>query len=165
MAPTAGLPWTFLPIPAPPNWSQQPPQNWRRRRCATSSAWLTVRLADSASMVTETREVKGLTDFRERRGRPRVEQPFPVTVRGVDATGEPLDIDTVLDNMSAGGLYVRIPRRIEPGARLAVGIRLSVPGGQGRKARVAARGVVLRADSTAHGEHGLAIEFTRHRVF
>ena len=108
-----------------------------------------------------------MTDFleRERRGRPRVEQPFPVTVRGVDAMGEPLDIDTVLDNMSVGGLYVRIPRRIEPGARLAVGIRLSERWDERPAARVATRGVVLRVDSKPDGEHGLAVEFTRHRVF
>jgi hypothetical protein len=118
-------------------------------------------------MVPATREVPGVTDFldRERRGRPRVERPFPVTVRGVDATGEPLDIDTVLDNMSVGGLYVRLPRRIEPGARLAVGIRVSVSGAQERTARVATRSVVKRVESAAGGEHGLAVAFTRHRFF
>jgi hypothetical protein len=108
-----------------------------------------------------------VTDFRqrERRGRPRVEQPFPVTVRGLDAMGEPLDIDTVLDNMSVGGLYVRIPRRIEPGARLTVGIRLSVPEAQERTACVATRGMVLRVESAPGGEHGLAVAFTKYRVF
>jgi hypothetical protein len=45
----------------------------------------------------------GLTDFRERRAGRRVERPFPVTVRGVDALGEPLDIDTVVENVSKGG--------------------------------------------------------------
>ena len=108
-----------------------------------------------------------MTDFpdRERRGRPRIERPFPVTVRGVDAMGEPLDIDTVLDNMSVGGLYVRLPRRIEPGAQLAVGIRVSVPWEEGAGARVATRGVVLRVESKSDGDHGLAVEFTRYRVF
>ena len=108
-----------------------------------------------------------MPDFpdRERREKPRVEQPFPVTVRGVDATGEPLDIDTVLDNMSVGGLYVRIPRRLEPGAQITVGIRVSAPWEERPAARVATRGVVLRVESKPDGEHGLAVAFTRYRVF
>jgi PilZ domain-containing protein len=108
-----------------------------------------------------------VTDFpeRERRGRPRIEQPFSATVRGVDATGERLDIDAVLDNMSTGGLYVRIPRPIEPGTRLTFGIRVWVPGALEPGARIAARGVVKRVNATPRGEYGLAVEFTRHRVF
>jgi hypothetical protein len=108
-----------------------------------------------------------VTDFpdRERRGRPRIEQPFPATVRGVDATGEPLDIDTVLDNMSSGGLYVRLPRPIEPGTRVRVGIRVWVPGERQPGARIATRGVVRRVELKPSGEHGLAVAFTRHRVF
>ena len=108
-----------------------------------------------------------MTDFpdRERRERPRIEQPFPATVRGVDATGEPLDIDAVLDNMSTGGLYVRIPRPIEPGMQLTFGIRVAVSGAQEPAARIAARGVVRRVDLTIRGERGLAVEFTRHRIF
>ena len=116
-------------------------------------------------VVPATREVPGLTDFRERRAGARVQLPFPVTVRGIDAIGEPLDIDTVLDNVSRGGLYVRIPRRIEPGAQLAVGIRVSGPCEEGPAARVATRGVVLRVESKPDGDHGLAVEFTRYRVF
>ncbi len=92
-------------------------------------------------------------------------QPFPVTVRGVDATGEPLDIDTVLDNMSGGGLYVRIPRPIERGARLTAGIRVSPSGALERSARIAVRGVVTRVDLTPSGEHGVALAFTKHRIF
>lgn len=108
-----------------------------------------------------------MTDFpdRDRRGRPRIEQPFPATVRGVDATGEPLDIDAVLDNMSTGGLYVRIPRPMEPGMRLTFGIHVWVPGAEEPGARIAARGVVKRVNLTSRGEHGLAVEFTRYRVF
>ena len=101
----------------------------------------------------------------ERRARPRVEQPFPATVRGVDAMGEPLGIDTVLDNISANGLFVRIPRPVEPGATLAVGIRLSVTRVQGGGARVATRGLVKRVERTSDGQYGIAVEFVRYRVF
>ena len=108
-----------------------------------------------------------MTDFpeRERRAKPRVQEPFPVTVRGVDATGARLDIDTALDNVSGGGLYVRIPRLIQPGAELVVGIRLSGPGAWQSTARVATRGVVLRVDAKPNREHGVAVTFTRYRVF
>ncbi len=83
-----------------------------------------------------------MTDFRERRAGVRVELRFPVTVRGVDAVGEPLDIDTVLDNVARGGLYLRLPRRVEPGAQLTVGIRVFRPlGGEiGGPRRNAGRG-------------------------
>ena len=94
-----------------------------------------------------------------------MERPFPVTVRGVDAMGVPLDVDTVLDNMSVGGLYVRIPRRVEPGAQVTVGIRVSEPWEERPAARVATRGVVLRVESKPDGEHGLAVGFTRYRIF
>jgi hypothetical protein len=106
-----------------------------------------------------------LTEFRERRARPRVEEPFPVTVRGVDVTGERLDMDTVLDNVSEGGLYVRIPRRLELGSRVTVGIRFYDPETQSPGARVAARGVVLRVESIPFGEHGLGVGFAKYRVF
>lgn len=108
-----------------------------------------------------------MKDFpdRERRGRPRIEQPFPATVRGVDATGESLDIDTVVDNMSSRGLFVRVPRPIEPGARLAIGVRVGMPGAQERSARIAARGVVVRVELMPKGEYGLGVALTRHRIF
>lgn len=110
---------------------------------------------------------RGLSDLRghDRRTSPRTNTSFPVTVRGIDATGEILNVETVLDNLSGGGLYVRIPRRVAHGAHLAVGIRLSEAGVAGRAARVAARGVVLRAEPTRDGRFGLAIRFTKSRVF
>jgi hypothetical protein len=116
-------------------------------------------------MVPATREVSALTEFRERRGGPRIERPFPITVRGVDVVGEPLDIDTVLDNVSRGGLYMRLPRRVEPGAQLRVGIRLSEAWEERPGARVATRCTVLRVESTLNGEYGVALAFARHRVF
>jgi hypothetical protein len=79
--------------------------------------------------------------------------------------GEVLRIETVLDNISASGLFVRIPRPIEPGAILAVGFRLLASGRQDGGARVAARGRVKRVELTDDGQYGIAVEFARHRVF
>lgn len=113
----------------------------------------------------QSREVQGLTEFRERRARPRIEEPFPVTVRGVDVAGEKLNIDTVLDNVSGGGLYLRIPTRIELGARLGIGIGLYDPETLELGARVATTGKVVRMESIAPGEHGIAVAFTKYRMF
>jgi hypothetical protein len=111
--------------------------------------------------------LRGLSDLRgqERRASPRTDTSFPATVRGVDATGDILDVETVLDNLSGGGLYVRLQQRVAQGAHLAVGIRLSEAGVPGRAARVAARGVVLRVEPAPDGRFGLAIRFTKSRVF
>jgi PilZ domain len=122
-------------------------------------------LADFTPMHPATFKVPRLTDFRERRVVPRAELPFQVTVRGIDAIGEPLNIDTVLDNISGRGLYVRIPRRVEPGTRLTLGIQLSESLHGRPAARVAVRGVVRRVESMPDGENGLAVEFTRYRLF
>ena len=100
----------------------------------------------------------------EQRGAVRVAMPFPVMVRGVDRTGDRFTLDSVLDNLSATGLYLRLARLMEPGAALFVVVRLSialtqeaaVPG-------VAARGVVLRAEPQPGGTCGIAVRFTRHR--
>jgi hypothetical protein len=86
-------------------------------------------------------------------------------VRGVDVTGDRLDIDTVLDNVSGGGIYLRIPTRVEPGAWLAIGIRFYEPETQEPGARVAARGMVTRVERTRDGQYGVAVEFVRYQVF
>jgi len=103
-------------------------------------------------------------DGAERRSMPRIELPFPATVRGVDRHGERFRLETVLDNLSAKGLYLRIARPVEPGATLFIVVRLAAsldqwtigPG-------VAARGSVLRADLRPGGVCGLAVAFRRHR--
>ena len=100
----------------------------------------------------------------ESRSSPRIELPFPATVRGVDATGERFTLDTVLDNLSAGGLYLRLARPVRRGMKLFIVVRLStcrdpeVPA-----ARVALQGVVLRAEPQPDGRCGVAVVFQRHR--
>ena len=103
-------------------------------------------------------------DGTERRSALRIELPFPATVRGVDAAGERFKLDSVLDNLSTHGLYVRLPRRVEPGARLLVVVRLSlIPDLEVPAATVALRGVVLRSEPQPDGRWGLAVQFDRHR--
>ena len=100
----------------------------------------------------------------ERRRHPRLYEPFPVRLRSVDAGGQAFESDTVLDDFSAGGLYVRLPQRVEPGTRLFAILRLAPGPLSGRPApRVAVRGVVRRTESQLDGRWGVGVQFTRHR--
>lgn len=84
----------------------------------------------------------------------------------MDAEGEDFEVETVLDNIGAGGLYLRLGRAIKQGAKLVLAINLSRSGTPKSSApRVAARGVVLRAEPQNDGTCGVAIAFTRTRFF
>ncbi|SRR2546426_887441 len=100
----------------------------------------------------------------ERRQHPRLSEPFPVLVRGVDAGGEAFESNTVLDDFSAGGLYVRLRWRVEPGARLFAVVRIAFaldPTVAGPC--VAVHGRVGRVERQLEGRWGVGVEFTHHR--
>jgi len=100
----------------------------------------------------------------QRRNKIRIQESFPVTVRGVDTNGQEFLTDTVLDNLSAGGFYLRIPQHVERGGRLFVVIQLSSENaGKETTQRVAAHGQVLRAELKPDGRFGLAVEIRHHR--
>ncbi len=61
----------------------------------------------------------------DRRCHPRLCAPFPAIIRGKDASGEPFEVNAALDNISAGGLYVRLERCVKRGMKLFVIVRLS----------------------------------------
>ena len=103
-----------------------------------------------------------LTEGETRRQEP-IYEPFPVMVRGVDATGEAFEIHTVLDEFSATSLYVRLERRVEPGTKLFAIVRLSTSPPEVPGPCVAVRGVVLRTEPQPDGLWGIAVRFTRHR--
>ena len=100
----------------------------------------------------------------ERRSKPRIDIPFPAKVQGVDANGESFEMDSVLDNFSAGGLYLRLARSINQGTELSVVV--SSPTKSADKSGstgVAAEGVALRAEPQVNGTCGVAVGFTRYR--
>lgn len=100
----------------------------------------------------------------ERREKPRVDRPFVAKVRGIDASGKAFQADTLLDNFSASGLYLRLPHRVETGARLFILVGLFTPTPDGNSGgRVAVRGVVLRSESKEFGLWGLALKIINHR--
>jgi hypothetical protein len=100
----------------------------------------------------------------ERRQKPRVDRPYVAKVRGKDANGRAFQADTLLDNLSASGLYLRVPFQVETGARLfiLIGLLTSTPD-ESSGGRVAVRGVVLRAEPREFGLWGLALKIISHR--
>lgn len=98
----------------------------------------------------------------ERRKKPRISNPFRVSVRSVNAQGEAFTSETVLDNLSAGGMYVRIPERVQKGTKVFSLIQIAVATDKSPGARVALNGVALRSDQGLR-VYGLAVTFTRHR--
>jgi PilZ domain len=103
-----------------------------------------------------------LTDYEgvERRGKPRLYEAFPAKVRGSDA----FEVDVLLENLSASGLYLFLPWNVEQGAVLSVTIRLSsAESWVGSAARVRTHGVVVRVEPRADGYYGLAVAFHYHR--
>jgi len=102
-------------------------------------------------------------DLIERRSLPWIATPFPATVRGVDQAGDRFRIDTVLDNFSAAGVYLRLVRPIQPGATLFVVVRFAVtPAARLAAPGVAASGVVVWAEPQP-GAWGVALKFLRRR--
>lgn len=100
----------------------------------------------------------------ERRSKPRTDIPFPAKVRGVDANGESFEMESVLDNFSASGLYLRMARSLNEGAELLVLVQLPAASVDNAEAsQIEARGVILRAEPQADGACGVAVGFTSHK--
>jgi hypothetical protein len=93
----------------------------------------------------------------DRRIKPRISNPFAVVVRGVDVSGRAFQSETVLDNLSAGGLYVRLEREVSISSRLFIVIRFTA------RLRVALSGVVLRKEPLGDGRSGVAVRIGRYR--
>ena len=87
---------------------------------------------------------------------------FITRVRGINTTGEPFEVETALDNLSAGGLYIRLGQNVKENTKLELLIHLA----ESRDAVapvVETKGVVLRSEQKPNGEFGIAVKFTRHR--
>jgi len=100
----------------------------------------------------------------ERRSKPRMAASFPATVHGINEHGEPFKVDTVIDNISAGGLFLWLPQCLEQGAGLLVVSRMAKPdnGTAATAPVVAMHGTVLRARQVQGGLCGVAMKITRH---
>lgn len=98
---------------------------------------------------------------KERRIKPRIFEHFKATVHGMNADGEPFTVETVLENISATGLYLRLPQAVELGAELLVVSRLSNPANGGNSGPLLAiSGNVIRLDEAGGEARGVAVEFS-----
>jgi hypothetical protein len=95
------------------------------------------------------------TDITERRRSMRFGLPFPAEVGGVTEAGEPFRVNTVLDNMSVGGVYLRLSETARLGSQLLVTARFSVVANRGVVVRF--KGKVLRVDPKPDGSFGVAM--------
>ena len=102
--------------------------------------------------------------MKERRVTARIEAPFPARLKGVDSTGRVFTENSVLDNLSNGGLRMCVMRDIPLGAEVTVAVRLSADAGVAPALRLAARGTVARTEPRPDGCWRVAVEFTRRRI-
>ena len=101
--------------------------------------------------------------YLERRSKPRVSAPFRAAVQGTDVNGVHFDVTTTIDNLSAGGLYLRLASEVRVGSRLLVNVHLN---GQGdallseRCLSIEVYGPVARVDPIPGGFYGVAVTFS-----
>jgi len=101
---------------------------------------------------------------KERRLTARIEAPFPARLKTLDRAGHLFTEDAVLDNLSKGGLHMRLLRNIPQGASVTVAVRLSVERSTAPALRLAARGTIVRTEARPDGSWGVGIEFMRTRI-
>ncbi|HEX6291576.1 MAG TPA: hypothetical protein VFZ66_20500 [Herpetosiphonaceae bacterium] len=111
---------------------------------------------------TPTTQAGPLLQETERRSLLRVELPFPAIVRGLDVNQQSFEEHTVLDNLSAHSLALRLERLVEPGAKLFLVVRLATEPA-GPAPRVAVRAVVHRVDRRGFDQYSVAMIFTAYR--
>ena len=97
----------------------------------------------------------------ERRRKPRLTEPFPARVWGVDSGDLPFNVNCVLDNISSTGLYLRMPTLVEAGSEVRLIVQLL--NGPNTGATAALQGYILRSELLADGKHGVAIAIENHR--
>ena len=109
-----------------------------------------------------------LTTYRgeERREKPRIRIPFPVTVKGTDSDGRSFEVDTVLDDLSANGLHLSLAKhevkrdtKVWATIQMALGLVTGTP-----VPRVVIRGLVERVEQTVGGSRGVAVRITHHKL-
>ncbi len=126
---------------------------------------LTPQFMDNSSLgFKQDRRGAQRPDVPVRRRGERLYGPCVALVRGVDAEGEVFTESTVLQNVSAGGLYVNLQRDVRLGTRLFVVFSFSPVALQNVPVpRVAAHGEVRRVDALDAKARGVGIQFQHHR--
>jgi len=95
----------------------------------------------------------------DRRRKPRMDEPIPVSVRGAER-GQAYRFETVARNIGAGGLCAVAPRPVKLGERLSLRIRFIRAGSIPVRAPEAAiRGLVVRVEDLPGGFCVFAVSF------
>lgn len=99
----------------------------------------------------------------ERRESARISTPFPVTVQGVDAGGAAFQLDTIVDNISTGGLCLRLTQALLPGTPVNFMVQLAAAQAAGEQALwLSGYGVVRHVQPKDGSAFSHGIEF-KHR--
>jgi hypothetical protein len=97
----------------------------------------------------------------ERRAKPRANEALPARVWGVDVDDQPFGFDCLLDNISASGLYLRLPRRLKFCSPVSVFVKLLKGPGDNKAAAI--KGTVIRDNAESDGHTGVAIRIVEHQ--
>ena len=101
----------------------------------------------------------GMAEPKERRRYPRINYPMPLTVRLGD-----LEFETVVKDLSAGGVSSCLPTQISTGEELGLAIEFSLAGSRPELApKVSARGIVTRVRKMGDGTCEFAARLTSYR--
>jgi c-di-GMP-binding flagellar brake protein YcgR len=108
--------------------------------------------------------MRSIARSHDRRRKPRICVPFHTTVRGVNNEEEEFNVETILDNVSGDGLYMRMMPSVKEGTTLSIQILLHKSSHMPEEAsRILVEGVVLRTEKKAGGVCGVAVTFDRVR--
>ena len=96
----------------------------------------------------------------ERRAKPRCKDALPVRVWGVDIDDQPFSYECQLDNISASGLYLRLPRRMRFSSAISLVVSLLHGPAEGKAAAI--KGLVIRDEMESDGHRGIGIRIIEH---
>ena len=97
----------------------------------------------------------------ERRSKPRSNDVLPARVWGVDIDDQPFSLDCHLDNISASGLFLRLPRRMKFSSSISLVVRLLTGPHEGAVAAI--KGTITREELESDGHRGIGIRITEHK--
>lgn len=101
------------------------------------------------------------TRTQERRAKARISEPFPARIWGVDSGDLPFNVDSVIDNISSTGVYLKTPREVGNGSEVKLIVHMLSGPSSGVTASL--QGRVLRSEPQSDGKYGLAVEISKHR--
>jgi hypothetical protein len=97
---------------------------------------------------------------RERRAKPRSSGMWPARAWGVNVDEQPFSIDCLIDNISASGIYLRLPRRMKFSDTIRLVVRLPYAAVDGRLAAI--NGTIVRNQMQHGGDTGVGVRIVEH---